>query len=122
MFLRRRLTHKPKAGHPNSAFEKVNFSSVYVGPESGEPRSVPLLIIPHGGPHAVMPASFSREVNFFNRMGYAVLGINYRGSLGLGQDTVDCLLGHIGDIDVKDCCQAMEECLQVTFILFFTNY
>lgn len=36
-------------------------------------------------------------------MGYGVLFVNYRGSLGAGKRNVDSLLGNVGDTDVKDC-------------------
>lgn len=54
-----------------------------------------------------------REVKFFQELGYAVLFVNFRGSIGAGQDSVDSLLGHVGDTDVKDCRQALDECLEV---------
>lgn len=65
----------------------------------------------------MLPATFSREINFFNRMGFGVLYVNFRGSLGAGQDSVDSLLGLVGDTDVKDCVQALEDCLKVTFVI-----
>lgn len=38
--------------------------------------------------------------------------VNYRGSIGAGQDSVDFLLGKIGDTDVKDVQQAVSEALE----------
>lgn len=35
--------------------------------------------------------------------------INYRGSIGAGQDSVNFLLGRIGTSDVADCIQAIDE-------------
>ena len=113
------MVHTPKDGHPNPAFAKVKFSSVFIGPEKGETGSVPLILLPHGGPHSMLPASYSREINFFNRMGFGVLYVNFRGSLGVGQDSVDSLLGLVGDTDVKDCVQALEECLKVMLMIMF---
>ncbi len=48
---------------------------------------------------------------FFNILGYAVIRVNYRGSLGAGKDSVESLPGHVGDLDVKDCNQALKEAL-----------
>ena len=45
---------------------------------------------------------------FFNLLGYGILFVNFRGSLGNGRDCVDSLPGHIGDLDVKDCYQVRE--------------
>ena len=63
--------------------------------------------------------TFVREVKFFQELGYAVLFVNFRGSIGAGQDSVDSLLGHVGDTDVKDCRQALDECLEVSTIEAF---
>lgn len=68
-------------------------SSIYVGPKSGEDKSVPLVVFPHGGPHSVVTTRFIRDAFFFNLLGYAVLFVNYRGSTGRGQESVDSLLG-----------------------------
>ena len=38
-------------------------------------------------------------------LGSAVLHVNYRGSTGFGQASVDSLLGNIGDHDVADMLQ-----------------
>jgi alpha/beta superfamily hydrolase len=62
-----------------------------------------------------------REVMFFQELGYAVLFVNFRGSIGAGQDSVDSLLGHVGDTDVKDCRQALDECLEVKNLLGFSS-
>ncbi len=51
--------------------------------------------------------------HFFNLLGYGVVFVNFRGSLGNGRKSVDCLPGHIGDLDVKDCRQALSETLDV---------
>ena len=45
--------------------------------------------------------------DFFTRLGYAVLYVNYRGSLGRGEEAVNSLPGHVGDVDVKDCHQVI---------------
>ena len=43
-------------------------------------------------------------------LGYSVLLVNYRGSTGNGQDTIDSLPGKVGHNDVNDCQQAAEYC------------
>ncbi len=62
---------------------------------------------PHGGPHSLISAMYLNEVAFFVKQGFAVLFINFRGSLGHGQAGVLSLLGNVGDLDVKDCYQVM---------------
>ena len=96
------LTHIPPSGG-------INFGSIYVGPKS---KAAPLIVFPHGGPHSVIPNSFSNDIVFFLQQGFACLLINYRGSISYGQENIDSLLGKVGDQDVKDCFQAYQECLQ----------
>ncbi len=50
-------------------------------------KDLPLIIIPHGGPHGVRDNwEFDREAQLFANRGYAVVQINYRGSGGYGRD------------------------------------
>jgi acylaminoacyl-peptidase len=46
-------------------------------------------------------------------MGFNVLFVNFRGSTGLGEQNVRSLLGHVGDMDVKDCHLARQRCLDL---------
>ena len=39
--------------------------------------------------------------------------MNYRGSLGAGTDSVESIMGNIGDTDVKDCHEALKRCLGI---------
>jgi dipeptidyl aminopeptidase/acylaminoacyl peptidase len=48
-----------------------------------------------------------------HRMGFNILFVNFRGSLGLGEENVRSLLGHVGDMDVKDCHHARQRCLDL---------
>ena len=53
----------------------------------------------------------TRQAYFFNLLGYAVCFVNYRGSLGDGTDSIESIMGNIGDTDVKDCHTALKHCL-----------
>lgn len=45
----------------------------------------PLLVVPHGGPHAVTPTTFQLPYAFLCALGYTILHVNYRwGTLILG--------------------------------------
>ncbi|XP_056638015.1 acylamino-acid-releasing enzyme-like [Diorhabda sublineata] len=88
-----------------------DFNAIYIGPKSGNDKSVPLIVWPHGGPHSVFGTYlFLEEVMYLNH-GFAMLLINYRGSLGSGQKSVEFLPSKIGDSDVQDCIQATDAAL-----------
>ena len=90
----------------------MQFSSIFIGPMTlNNGSKVPLILWPHGGPHSVITTSFMPDVYYFLMLGYAVLFVNYRGSLGAGNDGVMSLPGNVGDADVKDCYQSLQECL-----------
>ena len=54
-------------------------------PTAREPRSLPLIMFPHGGPWARDTAHFDPWVQFFVNRGWAVLQVNFRGSKGYGE-------------------------------------
>ena len=54
-------------------------------PKGYEPKNLPVVINPHGGPWARDYWGFNSEVQFLANNGYAVLQMNFRGSTGFGK-------------------------------------
>jgi dipeptidyl aminopeptidase/acylaminoacyl peptidase len=54
-------------------------------PKGREPKNLPLVVNPHGGPWARDDWGFDPEVQFLANRGYAVLQMNFRGSTGYGR-------------------------------------
>jgi len=54
-------------------------------PKGVEPKNLPVVVNPHGGPWARDRWGFNPEVQFLANRGYAVLQMNYRGSTGYGR-------------------------------------
>lgn len=50
------------------------------------PKNLPLIVLPHGGPWARDVWQFDPLVQFLANRGYAVFQMNYRGSVGYGQE------------------------------------
>eukprot|EP00102_Acyrthosiphon_pisum_P011826 XP_008180714.1 PREDICTED: acylamino-acid-releasing enzyme-like [Acyrthosiphon pisum] len=80
-------------------------TTIFYGPKNSK---CPLIIWPHGGPHLTSLDSFIAQAAFFIQIGFAVLFINYRGSIGLGKDYAESLLGNMGDADAKDIYNAIQ--------------
>ena len=59
----------------------------YLTMPRNETGSVPMVVLPHAGPHGVRDSwTFDAVVQFFANRGFAVLRVNYRGSAGFGRD------------------------------------
>jgi dipeptidyl aminopeptidase/acylaminoacyl peptidase len=56
-------------------------------PKGREPRGLPLIVLPHGGPYYVRDLlGYDPEVQFLANRGYVVLQPNFRGSSGYGTE------------------------------------
>lgn len=55
-------------------------------PPGKEPKALPLVVFPHGGPYARDYAEFDWWTQFLATRGYAVLQPQFRGSVGFGAD------------------------------------
>ncbi|XP_019449915.1 PREDICTED: acylamino-acid-releasing enzyme-like isoform X2 [Lupinus angustifolius] len=73
----------------------------------------PLIVILHGGPHTTSLTSFSKSLAFLSALGYSLLIVNYRGSLGFGEEALQSLLGKIGSQDVKDVLNAIDHVINL---------
>ena len=54
-------------------------------PNGREPKNLPVVVNPHGGPWVRDSWMFNPEVQFLANRGYAVLQMNFRGSVGYGR-------------------------------------
>jgi dipeptidyl aminopeptidase/acylaminoacyl peptidase len=54
-------------------------------PSGKDPRNLPMVVYPHGGPYARDRWGYDEVVQMLASRGYAVLQLNFRGSSGLGE-------------------------------------
>lgn len=93
----RELTYSARDGSEIPAY--LTMPSKYQGDKPG------LIVLPHQGPEYRDWYGFDRQVQFFARLGYAVLQPQYRGSTGFGVEHMDAGLGQWGMLmqtDVTD--------------------
>jgi acylaminoacyl-peptidase len=103
-----RVVDVPLPGQPAGAAAQVE--AVLLAPRAraaGAPLP-PVVLVPHGGPHSACVAGFTMPLAFLAAQGYAVLQVNYRGSIGFGQGALESLLGRAGRQDVDDCLAALD--------------
>ncbi|NXF43036.1 ACPH enzyme, partial [Oceanites oceanicus] len=130
-------TLQPPAEQEHSQYAGLDFDAILLRPsEDPADQKPPLVVMPHGkslpphrhapgqaaspplplhftgGPHSVFTAGWMLYPAALCCMGFAVLLVNYRGSLGFGQDSVTSLLGNIGTQDVHDVQLCVERVLQ----------
>ncbi|KAL0348931.1 UNVERIFIED_CONTAM: Acylamino-acid-releasing enzyme [Sesamum angustifolium] len=85
------------------------FEAICVSPKCKKPDlHDPLIVILHGGPHDVSTSSFSKSSAFLASLGFSLLIVNYRGSLGFGEEAVQSLPGKVGSQDVDDVLTAID--------------
>ena len=65
-------------------------------PVGVDPRNLPVVVNPHGGPWARDLWGFNPEVQFLANRGYAVLQMNFRGSTGYGRKFWEASFGQWG--------------------------
>jgi dipeptidyl aminopeptidase/acylaminoacyl peptidase len=65
-------------------------------PTDRAPRALPLVVLPHGGPRTRDYWGFRPEVQLLANRGYAVLQVNYRGSVGYGRAFANAGFGEWG--------------------------
>ncbi|KAK7393748.1 hypothetical protein VNO78_22312 [Psophocarpus tetragonolobus] len=73
----------------------------------------PLIVILHGGPHSVSLSSFSKPLAYLSSLGYSLLIVNYRGSLGFGEEALQSLPGKVGSQDVNDVLTAIDHVINL---------
>lgn len=74
-------------------------------PAGHEPKQLPLVVFPHGGPWARDVWGFNPLVQLLANRGYAVLQMNYRGSTGYGDELFRSARRQIGgqiETDIED--------------------
>ncbi len=90
-----RLTTSSTCGVPESSFvepelvkmrsfDEVEVPSYLYVPRAGS-RPFPLIVYLHGGPESQFRPGFSPLIQFFLKLGFAVLATNFRGSTGYGR-------------------------------------
>ena len=87
----------------------VNFEAILIEPVGTAPAGgFPLVVMPHGGPHSAHNTRFMSYNTGLVLLGYGVLAINYRGSIGFGEEGVHSLPGRCGELDTGDCRTALD--------------
>ncbi|XP_062205252.1 acylamino-acid-releasing enzyme 2-like isoform X2 [Phragmites australis] len=85
---------------------KLPFEAIFVS--SKDSSHSPTVVILHGGPHSLSVSSYSKSSSFLASLGFNLLIVNYRGTLGFGEEALQSLPGKVGSQDVQDCLTALD--------------
>jgi dipeptidyl aminopeptidase/acylaminoacyl peptidase len=104
----RRVDFKSFDGTPVEAF-LTEPASLGAAPAA---KSVPMILIVHGGPHGQQGPEFNNVAQIYAGHGFASLMINYRGSTGYGQKFEDKILNDQDGGEGKDILAAVDAAIQ----------
>ena len=79
-----------------TAQDGLEIEAILTLPPGREPKNLPVVVLPHGGPTAHDVEAFDWKAQAFASRGYAVLQPNFRGSTGRGAAFVDAGDGEWG--------------------------
>ena len=72
----------------------------------------PMLVMAHGGPTGAATRGLQIKVQFWTSRGFAVLDVDYRGSVGYGRAHRQALQGAWGEVDAEDVVAAAEAAVE----------
>ena len=90
-------------GRPAYALYYAPRNAEFVAPDGAQP---PLLVISHGGPTGAAAGALDLSIQYWTTRGFAVVDVNYGGSVGYGREYRQLLNGNWGVVDVDDCANA----------------
>jgi dipeptidyl aminopeptidase/acylaminoacyl peptidase len=86
----------PKTAVRFKAADGLALTGYLTTPKGVEPKNLPLVVFPHGGPAARDEPGFDWWAQAMASRGYAVLQVNYRGSDGFGWEFLSAGFGQYG--------------------------
>ncbi len=95
-----------------SAGDGLEMDGILTLPPDREPKNLPLVMLPHGGPHSQDSEGFDWWAQAFASRGYAVFQPNFRGSTNRGEAFIQAGYGQWGrkmQTDISDGLAALAE-------------
>jgi dipeptidyl aminopeptidase/acylaminoacyl peptidase len=87
----------PKKAITYASSDGLQIPAFLTLPKGLPAKDLPLVVLPHGGPHAQDTFYYSAVTQFLANRGYAVLSPNFRGSTGCGKRFLNAGNGQWGD-------------------------
>lgn len=84
----------------------------YMTLPKGKDKNLPLIVLPHGGPHARDYWGYDPQVQMLANAGYAVVQVNFRGSTGYSKNFMEAGYTNWGTLIQDDIIQATKYMIQ----------
>lgn len=99
------------------SFDGVEIPAIYYKPKQASGKNkVPALVWVHGGPGGQTRQTYSAQIQYLVNHGYAVLGVNNRGSSGYGKTFFNMDNKNHGEKDLQDCVEGKKWLAQQGYI------
>jgi dipeptidyl aminopeptidase/acylaminoacyl peptidase len=99
------------------SFDGVEIPAIYYKPkQASASNKVPALVLVHGGPGGQTRQTYSAQTQYLVNHGYAVLGVNNRGSSGYGKTFYKMDDKNHGEKDLMDCVEGKNWLAQQAYI------
>ncbi|TMW69528.1 hypothetical protein Poli38472_001684 [Pythium oligandrum] len=77
-------------------------ASVWLPSSEAPAAGYPVIMDVHGGPHGNLPVEYCAVFEYATALGFAIVSVNYRGSIGYGLRPLESVIGRVGTQDVYD--------------------
>jgi dipeptidyl aminopeptidase/acylaminoacyl peptidase len=98
----KRLAEVESFTFTNEGLSVEAFLTVPHNARAATPKSVPLIVQIHGGPHGQQGPAFNAKAQVYAGLGWASLMVNYRGSTGYGQRFADAIFRDQNGAEARD--------------------
>ncbi len=99
------------------SFDGLDIPAIYYKPhQASAANPVPALVYVHGGPGGQTRQSYRAQIQYLVNHGYAVLGVNNRGSSGYGKTFFQMDDQNHGEKDLQDCVWGKKWLAEQTYI------
>ena len=85
---------------PMGQEDQSQFNAWYAAPKTDKNGSLPLVVYIHGGPFIAEVKRNSRFMHFAIANKVAYLAVNYRGSTGMGDESLQAIIGNMGEVRI----------------------
>jgi dipeptidyl aminopeptidase/acylaminoacyl peptidase len=95
----------------------IEIEGIFIFPvDFKQGEEAPLILDIHGGPSGYFGNEFDTFFQLYSGLGYAVLGVNVRGSSGYGDEILRGLMGDVGGGEFEDLMSGVDHVIELGYV------